>query len=511
MALLELRLHPDAALVPEMPESEYRTFCLDLEARGLQVPLDVTEVDVVLDGRARLRAAKDLGWEQIEVRVVVPTTRSRSCCSRRSGDGSSTPRSEPRSRSSSRTTRSFAIEHGLDSARTCANTPRWQRCHLGAKTRELIAAIAGASPRTAQDVITVYEQDRELFEQVKAGNARRRRRPRGASGGSQRDAQLPPPPPLPAGPFEVIYADPPWQIGNPDGPYAPEKHYPTLPLAEIKALAVPAAENAVLFLWAVNCLASAGARGDAGLGLHLHDEPRLGEALDRARALGAKPPRAPPARAQRRASARRSPRIFPTPSSRPRAAATQRSPPCVHELIERMYPRASKVELFARGKAAHPAGSSGETRPKARARRSLDERPSAHRSEVAELLAVKESLGAGGDPRRASPPPSPRPLPPLPPDDIERWLADQQSRRTTGFLAQEELGMSGAMAMNGRGEPKWGRVWRYEGPRGVVWRIRYRDASGRRVNRSACSARFRLQAGSLPSVSTTPSHGAAGG
>src|SRR5262245_19003679 len=28
---------------------------------------------------------------------------------------------------------------------------------------------------------------------------------------------------------------------------------------------------------------------------------------------------------------------------------------------------------------------------------------------------------------------------------------------------------------------KWGRVWRYEGPRGVVWRIRYRDASGRRV------------------------------
>jgi integrase len=28
---------------------------------------------------------------------------------------------------------------------------------------------------------------------------------------------------------------------------------------------------------------------------------------------------------------------------------------------------------------------------------------------------------------------------------------------------------------------KWGDVWRYEGPRGVAWRIRYRDASGRRV------------------------------
>jgi hypothetical protein len=33
----------------------------------------------------------------------------------------------------------------------------------------------------------------------------------------------------------------------------------------------------------------------------------------------------------------------------------------------------------------------------------------------------------------------------------------------------------------GNGSGKWGRVWRYEGPRGVVWRIRYRDASGRRV------------------------------
>jgi integrase len=30
-------------------------------------------------------------------------------------------------------------------------------------------------------------------------------------------------------------------------------------------------------------------------------------------------------------------------------------------------------------------------------------------------------------------------------------------------------------------EPKWGRVWRYQGTRGVVWRIRYRDASGRHI------------------------------
>src|SRR3989440_6506971 len=38
-----------------------------------------------------------------------------------------------------------------------------------------------------------------------------------------------------------------------------------------------------------------------------------------------------------------------------------------------------------------------------------------------------------------------------------------------------------AMATRARSEPRWGRVWRYEGPRGVMWRIRYRDATGRRV------------------------------
>src|SRR4051794_6131440 len=35
--------------------------------------------------------------------------------------------------------------------------------------------------------------------------------------------------------------------------------------------------------------------------------------------------------------------------------------------------------------------------------------------------------------------------------------------------------------MTTRNEAKWGRVWRYQGTRGIVWRIRYTDAAGRRV------------------------------
>jgi integrase len=33
----------------------------------------------------------------------------------------------------------------------------------------------------------------------------------------------------------------------------------------------------------------------------------------------------------------------------------------------------------------------------------------------------------------------------------------------------------------GNGSGQWGRIWRYEGKRGVRWRIRYTDAAGRRV------------------------------
>jgi integrase len=35
--------------------------------------------------------------------------------------------------------------------------------------------------------------------------------------------------------------------------------------------------------------------------------------------------------------------------------------------------------------------------------------------------------------------------------------------------------------MSSCSEAKWGRVWRYDGKRGTTWRIRYRDAAGRRV------------------------------
>lgn len=51
--------------------------------------------------------------------------------------------------------------------------------------------------------------------------------------------------------YSVIYADPPWRYRNKRHGYGgAEDHYPTMALADIKALRVPAANDSALFMWA---------------------------------------------------------------------------------------------------------------------------------------------------------------------------------------------------------------------------------------------------------------------
>src|SRR5437773_3732673 len=66
----ELRPHAEAERIPLMPEPEYEAFRADIDARGLLVPIEITPEDVVLDGRQRLRAARELGLAQVPVRVI---------------------------------------------------------------------------------------------------------------------------------------------------------------------------------------------------------------------------------------------------------------------------------------------------------------------------------------------------------------------------------------------------------------------------------------------------------
>jgi len=220
--------------------------------------------------------------------------------------------------------------------------PRW------ARTRELAAEVAGCSPRTQQDVITVHAHDPELYERIKAGEipahtARRelQRRLRYETIGEA--------PPLPAGRFELIYADPPWQTSNPGSEYAPEQYYPTVPLDELKHLAVPAADDALLYLWAIHAQLPEALELMAAWGfvyrsdvVWVKDRPGLGvwSRYRHEQLLIGRRGNASPAEPKLRLDS-----VIEAPLGRHSA-----KPVRVYERLEHLYPDRSKLELFARGK-----------------------------------------------------------------------------------------------------------------------------------------------------------------
>ena len=249
----ELCAHADASLVPALPPAEAAALAADIRVRGILSPLDVTAAGVILDGHERLRAARELGLKEVPVRIVAPSDersyillaalrRKHLNPGQRAAIGLDLDEVE-QERQEARERQRANLRQNTEVA---SSPPR------GERTRDRVAERTGASPRTVQDTETVRTYDRALFEQVKRGDiraeqaARRVRRAR-------RDAELGPPPPLPEGPFELIYADPPWQLGNADGEKAPEKHYSTMPLADMVALQPPAAADAILYLWGSTC------------------------------------------------------------------------------------------------------------------------------------------------------------------------------------------------------------------------------------------------------------------
>lgn len=155
-----------------------------------------------------------------------------------------------------------------------------------------------------------------------------------------------PTPVMPEGVYDVIYADPPWEYdfklrGSPDD------HYPTMKTDEICELKVPAAENAILFLWATNpkledALKVATAWGFTyktnlvwvkdlwGTGYYFRGQHEL-------LLLATKGEIQPPPISARRSSVLHASR-----------AKHSEKPEEVYEIIEAMYPGYTYLELFAR-------------------------------------------------------------------------------------------------------------------------------------------------------------------
>lgn len=147
-------------------------------------------------------------------------------------------------------------------------------------------------------------------------------------------------------PCPIVYADPPWQYGNTAGASAAEDEYPTMPLADICALEVPATKDAVLFLWATSpllpeALQVVSAWGFTYKGSMVWDKDMgTGNWVLNAHEL--------------LLIAVRGDMPCPAPENRPksviRAARGRHSekPEAFAEAIERMFPGLPKVEMFAR-------------------------------------------------------------------------------------------------------------------------------------------------------------------
>jgi N6-adenosine-specific RNA methylase IME4 len=346
---LTLRPHPETVRVPEPARAEWEALLADIGRRGIVVPLDVDDELVLYDGRQRLRAALELGLAEVSVRFVAPTDPVEFIVKAALQRRDLSP-----SRKAALMLELAQYEDELDAARTRSRANlKQQRSEVArlpprGKTRDRLASSCGASARVVQDAATVQQHDPELFERIKDGSlsaavaARKVRRRQIAE--SLPDAGSPP-----EGPFELIYADPPWSMGNPESEHAPEQHYATQPTDVIKAMRIPAAESAVLFLWAVNSMLPEALEVIEAWGFtyktHLvwvKPSIKLGNYFRNQHELllfGRKGNYPVPDPEDRAAS------VIQAPAGRHSAKPAQ-----AYELIERSYPRASKLELYARGK-----------------------------------------------------------------------------------------------------------------------------------------------------------------
>jgi len=150
--------------------------------------------------------------------------------------------------------------------------------------------------------------------------------------------------------YDVIYADPPWRYDfSQSKSRSIEEHYSTMSLEEICALQVPSADNAVLYLWAtasklLEALAVMKAWGFEYKTHAIWDKEKIGigfwfRGQHELLLVGVKGSFSPPEEGHRIASVIRQKR-----------EVHSKKPDTVRAHIQSCFPKARKLELFARGR-----------------------------------------------------------------------------------------------------------------------------------------------------------------
>lgn len=260
--LAGLRPHPLATIFPPIAETDWPAFVTSVRQLGVVTPI-VMHDGLVLDGLNRLRAAREAGHDSVpavELKVGSPETFV-------------VAQNEARRHLTTDQRAAIAdaianLQHGGD------------RKTIKASNEALIqseaAKLLKVSRSSVQRARSVRTAAPELIEEVKAGRVRLQDAVRlkdapapvreqaialARAGGGKAVNQLAKKAKravaeatvaakakaLPDARFAVIYTDPPWSW---EGGKAKAPDYATMTIADIKAMKIPAAADAVLFLWA---------------------------------------------------------------------------------------------------------------------------------------------------------------------------------------------------------------------------------------------------------------------
>jgi N6-adenosine-specific RNA methylase IME4/ParB-like chromosome segregation protein Spo0J len=392
----ELKSHPHQELVPPMSEEDYHNLLEDIKRNGILQPIDITYNNVILDGHHRVKAAKELGIKEIEVRIpellyvdedeyfisvalnrrhltegqkAVLANNYREILSekakkQRAEIANAVKYGKPsleitvisKDNGKQERSRKIASEEYKISERKIIITQEIKEKapkvyeRLGSGELQIHEAkIIAQLPEDKRDV--VLEKKLETKKDIRSivreiNNAEKNQNVK----------------PIPEGKFSIIYADPPWEYEHPVSLSREiENHYPTIELEKIKETKVPADDNAMLFLWVPAPLIEHGlevmkawgfsyrtsmvwVKDKIGMGNYVgikHEQLLIGT---KGKGIG-----------------------MPLPENKPEsvifAERTEHSkkPDIFYEIIEKMYPNHSKIELFARNKREGWEGWGNET------------------------------------------------------------------------------------------------------------------------------------------------------
>jgi N6-adenosine-specific RNA methylase IME4/ParB-like chromosome segregation protein Spo0J len=383
----ELKSHPHQELIPPMSLEDYQNLLDDIKRNGILQPIDITYNNVILDGHHRVKAARELGIKEVEVRIpellyvdedeylisvavnrrhltegqkAVLANEYRKILSKKLNvdKNSDQPHNEkgrflPISETVS--------ENGNEKEKNDARKEASNKFKVSEWKVRTVQEIEKTAPEVyeklgsgdlqiheAKIIAQLPEDKRETVLEKKLETGKDIRSIVRDFNNTERNQNVKP---IPDGKFSIIYADPPWEYEHSISTTREiENHYPTLELEKIKKIKVPSDDNAMLFLWtpapkieeALDVVKAWGfsyrtcmvwVKDKIGTGYYSRGKHELLLIGTKGEGIG-----------------------LPLPENRPEsvifADRTEHSkkPDIFYEIIEKMYPKHSRIELFARSK-----------------------------------------------------------------------------------------------------------------------------------------------------------------